>query len=351
MVLFVTGACPKYSECPYCTISPWRRNRDVIYADEVEVKSDKDVLREARLIEAQGVGITGGEPSVVPGKVDHYLRLLKGEFGERFHAHLYTNGWGITEEVLARWVDAGLDEIRFHVWDEGGWQKIRLAVEFDLRVGAEMPAIPGSPWEDRLRDLALFLDSVGAEFMNLNELEFSEGNRRSLLAMGMRPRPDSEVAALGSREAARRVLEFIERETGIDGYFCPAQQKDHQMWMRWRRRAKNVAEPYESPEERGSLVYGVLRGNEEALSLALDLLRERGVPRDRILIKRGEIRVAPETLIDLAEELVSLGLEGELVEVAPLDDRMVLAEYPLAYVAKREREREREKEEGGGGGG
>ncbi len=307
----------------------------MIYADEVEVRSDEDVLREARLIEAQGVGITGGEPSVIPERVEHYLRVLKGEFGEGFHAHLYTNGWGITEEVLARWVDAGLDELRFHVWDETDWQTIKLAVEFDLRVGAEMPAIPGSPWEDRLRDLALFLDSVGAEFMNLNELEFTEGNRQSLLAMGMRPRPDSEVAALGSREAARRVLEFIERETGIEGYFCPAQQKDHQMWMRWRRRAKNVAEPYESPEERGSLVYGVLRGDEEALSRALDLLRERGVPKDRILITEREIRVAPEALMDLARELVSLGLDGELVESAPLDNRMVLAEYPLTYVARR----------------
>jgi len=335
MVLFVTGACPKYRECPYCTISPWRRNRDVVYADEVEVGSDEDVLREARLIEAEGVGITGGEPSVVPERVERYLRLLKGKFGAGFHAHLYTNGVGISGEVLARWADAGLDEIRFHVWDEEGWRKIELAVDLGLRVGAEMPAIPGFPWEDRLKDLALYLDSVGADFLNLNELEFTEGNRKSLLGMGFRPRPDSEVAAAGSREAARRVLEFLEEETGIAGYFCPADQKDHQMWMRWRRRARNVARPYESPEERGSLVYGVLRGDEGALSRALEIMRERGVPGERIAVAPGEIRVAPEALMDLAMEFRSLGLDGGLVEVAPLDDRMVLAEYPLDYVAER----------------
>ncbi len=340
MVLFVTGLCQKYQECPYCTITPWKRERDIVMADEVLVSSDDDVIREARLIEALGAGITGGEPSLFPERVEKFVRLLKSEFGADFHIHLYTNSLGVSEATLAMWADAGLDEIRFHCWDEKGWEKIRLAVDYGFRVGAEMPSIPGSPWENRLKDLALFLDRVGAEFLNLNELEFTEGNRKNLLEMGFRPRPDSEVAAQGSSEAARRVLEFLERETSIWGYFCPAAQKDYQMWMRWKRRAKNVAKPYESVDESGSLVYGVLKGDSEAISKALDLLLERGVPPERISVEEGEVRVAPEAVMDLAELLLEIGVEGGLVEVAPLDERLVLAEYPLEYLTKRSGKRE-----------
>ena len=335
MVLFVTGLCPKYNDCPYCTIAPWKRGKDIVLADEVIVGSDDDILREARLVDAMGAGITGGEPSLVPERVEKFVRLLKEEFGSNFHIHLYTNSVGVDEDTLAMWSEAGLDEIRFHCWNEEGWSKIELAVDYGFRVGAEMPAVPGSPWEDRLKDLALFLDRVGAEFLNLNELEFTEGNRKNLLEMGFRPRPDSEVAAQGSAEAARRVLEFLEEQTSLWGYFCPAAQKDYQMWMRWKRRAKNVARPYESIDESGSLVYGVLRGDSDAISRAIDLLLEEGVPPERISVEKGEVRVAPEAVMDLADLLVKIGVEGGLVEVAPLDERLVLAEYPLEYLTKR----------------
>ena len=57
LVLFITGICPRYGECFYCTIGPGRRGRDIVLADEIEVRSDDDVLWEARAIGAEGAGI------------------------------------------------------------------------------------------------------------------------------------------------------------------------------------------------------------------------------------------------------------------------------------------------------
>jgi len=62
---------------------------------------------------ALGTSITGGEPQEAMAKTCRYLELLKDEFGEDHHTHLYT---GITggRENMRRLSEAGLDEIRFH---------------------------------------------------------------------------------------------------------------------------------------------------------------------------------------------------------------------------------------------
>ena len=83
------------------------------YANEKLVLSDEDVLAEVRAIGASGTGITGGDPLGVIDRTEHYVRLLKSEFGPSHHIHLYTHEPNAAKlERLAR---AGLDEFRLHI--------------------------------------------------------------------------------------------------------------------------------------------------------------------------------------------------------------------------------------------
>ncbi len=111
MVLFVTGLCQR--DCFFCPLSEDRKNRDVIFANERAVYSDADVLEEARSMDAEGTGITGGEPLLELKKTVHYIRLLKEEFGKTHHIHLYTST-APNDSYLKELAEAGLDEIRFH---------------------------------------------------------------------------------------------------------------------------------------------------------------------------------------------------------------------------------------------
>ncbi len=326
LVLFITGECPLYETCPYCTISEWRRNRDVIFANERMISSEEEILQEAQLMRALGAGITGGEPSLKAERAAKYAKLLKERFGPEFHIHLYTNSLGINEKTLKVLREGGVDEIRFHTWDKRNWDKMKLALDYGFVVGAEMPSIPGKQWENRLRELVLFLDKIGAEFINLNELEFTPSNRERLLSMGFRPRPDSDVAVDGSRESAKKILEFLEKETSISGYFCPAAQKEYQVRMRWMRRAENVALSYETPTDEGTLVYGEIVGPEHLL---------RRLKFRRGILLGEKLLVDADEFVNRAEEVWKMGLSGRLVEVMPTDDRTVLSSYPLDFFIRR----------------
>ena len=112
MVLFVYGYCDQ-RDCFYCPLGENRKNVTQVYANEREVECDQDVLDEARRMDALGSSITGGEPQEVLDRTCRYVSLLKEEFGDDHHTHLYT---GITggRENMRRLADAGLDEIRFH---------------------------------------------------------------------------------------------------------------------------------------------------------------------------------------------------------------------------------------------
>ncbi len=326
LVLFVTGKCPLYERCPYCTISNWRRNKNLVMVDENPVRKEEDIIREAELISALGAGITGGEPSLVLHKVAHYIELLKDRFGKGFHIHMYTNAWKINESSLKMLIKAGLDEIRFHVWDKRLWKKVKMALDMGFYVGAEMPSIPGKKWIRSLKELASYLDKIDASFMNLNELEFTPSNRKRLLSMGFRPKPDSEVAVLESREAAIDVLRFIEKETSIMGYFCPALQKEYQVRMRWTRRSGNVAREYEIPTDEGTLIYGEVQGPKETL---MYLYTEYGG-----ILREEKLLIDAYKFQEIAEEIKDLGLIGRLVEVIPTDNRKVLQVFPLDFVLR-----------------
>ncbi|WP_297481296.1 radical SAM protein [Thermococcus sp.] len=333
LVLFTTGVCPR--DCFYCPLSQWRRE-DVVYANERPVKSVDDIIEEAIIQEAKGAGVTGGDPMARLNRTVEYIKALKEAFGEDFHVHLYTTGALATKKNLEKLYDAGLDEIRFHpdLFNPNSRlfkveiENIKNAFDFDWDVGGEIPSIPGQ--FERMKWYAEFLDDLGAKFLNVNELEFSETNLRNLLDRGYGPISDESSAIKGSLEQGLKLLEWGEKNTSLSYHLCTAKLKDAvQLRNRLKRMAKNVARPYMEVTEDGTLRFGIAEYGD--LDELYDLLvNEAEVPAEWLHVNRekGRIEMPEEVAIELAEVI-----EGDvrffIVEEYPTFDRIEVERIPL----------------------
>ncbi len=257
VVLFITGLCGQ--RCHYCPISEKKFGKDVIYANEWKIESDKDLLEEIRLTEAKGAGITGGDPLVKIDKTCRHIKFLKDNMGERFHIHLYTPLKLADKKNLKKLYDAGLDEIRFHpdIDDEKRWDKIENATKHGWDVGIEIPCIP----EKRERIMKLIEQFAGKiKFVNLNELEFSDTEVKHYNLEGQQRKDSRSYATAGSEELAKDIIKAVEKK-GLDlsVYYCSAMLKDRtQMGNRIKKRAKQVTKPYDIVTKEGMLIRGVL---------------------------------------------------------------------------------------------
>ncbi|AGB04190.1 hypothetical protein AciM339_0294 [Aciduliprofundum sp. MAR08-339] len=326
MVLFVTGIC--HAGCFYCPLSTGKMNRDVIFADEMPVHSDEDVLLEARLIDAKGTGITGGDPMEVVDRVVHCIHLLKENFGKEHHIHLYTASG--SKEKIEKLAFAGLDEIRFHpppqLWDrlQGSIYEKRIdwAINTGIDVGIEVPVLPDM--REALISLVKFANDKGI-FVNLNELEFSETNYLELNARGYVPKNDVSSAVKGSEELA---YEIVRMDWDIVVHYCSSSFKDGvQMRRRLMRRARNIKRDYEELTEDATLILGIIEG--ENLEEIYRFLRENfEVPENLMEInqKRNRLEISPYILEEIAPDIPWDAYE---VEEYPTWDRLQVEKIKL----------------------
>ena len=318
MVLFVTGLCSFH--CFYCPVSDEKMYRDVVFADEKRVASDADVLEEARAIRAKGAGITGGDPLEAVDRTCHYIRLLKHEFGPAFHTHLYT--MSTDPEKIRALADAGLDEIRFHV-PPGLWSRpqamgfpaaVRLAKGLGMTVGLEVPLIP-----EREADLVALIEWAESEhlaFVNLDEMEYSDANFARMRLRGYRVKHDLSYGVQGADGVALRLLERRWRTTV---HYCTSGYKDAwQLRTRIKRRAENVARPWDVVTDDGTLVKGIIEGD-GLDGLLRDLAKRHRVPRRLMGLDaaRKRIEIAPWVLEEIAPDL---GRPSFVVEEYPTAD-------------------------------
>jgi pyruvate formate-lyase activating enzyme-like uncharacterized protein len=257
MVLFVTGLCE--SSCYYCPLSPEKAGKDVVFADELPVSSEDDLLFEVDAIRGEGAGISGGDPLCTLDRTLKYIHLLKSKYGNDFHIHLYTSQTTVSHEDIAKLKKAGLDEIRFHP-QSMDWSGVERAIEAGLTVGLEVPAIPGKG--DHLKRIALRAQELGVSFLNINELEASESNFESLLSQGMRLTDMASASIDGSAATAKEVLEWsIKNLTRLSVHFCSARYKDAiQMRNRLERRLEETIREFEDRDDVDPLlVLGIIR--------------------------------------------------------------------------------------------
>ncbi len=257
-VLFITGKCDK--DCYYCPISEKRKDKDSMWINEKLVENDSDILEEIEKCRSRGVGITGGEPLLNIEKTAIYIRLLKKHFGKKFNIHLYTCRDNIKKEELKTLYDSGLDEIRFHSFTLN--KTIMTARELNWTVSVEIPVIPKKVKD--IIELIEQLDKENIDFINLNELEFSDTNAERMKEKGFELTDDELYSVKGSYETAIDIMENIKKPNHISIHFCTSDSKyKYQYWNRLKNRAKNIRKEYETVLENGLIRKGVIFKKED----------------------------------------------------------------------------------------
>ncbi len=294
LVFFVTGKCNK--SCYYCTISNNRWQKDEVTVNERPVRNDTDIIDEVKKCGSKGAGITGGEPLLVADRVVNYIRLLKKAFGKQFHIHLYTNGTLATAENLKKLNRAGLDELRIHMDRDAVKRALRLR---GWKVGMEVPCIPGK--EQEMYRLVDFLEDAGANFLNINELEFSERNVAPMEKLGLTLLTDSLTAVKGSEETAMKVLKYAEKKK-LPVHFCTAKLKlNYQLRNRLYNRAARVKRPFEVVTSDGFLLKGVIMT--ENIQEAVRSLKREGVVQFAIDSKKHRIEMSAKEAQKISKKL------------------------------------------------
>ena len=324
LVLFITGECS--FRCFYCPISSEKFGFDFSFANERPVHRFEDVLEEARVMRANGTGITGGDPLDKMERTLDWIRRLKEEFGADHHIHLYT-ATRLSPSQASSLAQAGLDELRIHVPVEWWARKddyiecLRGLEGIEMDIGVEMPAVPGRL--AALEALLLALPSPPVKFVNLNELEFSETNYDRMSVREHITKDDETHAAAESLETARAMLA---KPWPFTLHFCTSVYKDAgQLRRRMLRRAEGVMSDFQLLTEDGTLLFGVIEGLRPEIE---DALSNLNVPRKEWEWEesKGRMAVSPGRLEEIASRLP---FPKFIVEEYPTWDRLEVERAPL----------------------
>ena len=338
LVLFITGHC--HWMCDYCPLSENRREIDWMFANErrVEIGDWDSVIEEARAMNATGAGITGGDPVMARERVLEACKILKNEFGDDFHLHMYTS-IPFKAEWAKDFAEAGLDEIRFHFLDlesEKYTETMDACVESGMLTGVEIPCEPDK--ENELMELLETMRDMPVQFLNLNELEITVGNHDNMELRGFNLSDEITAGAAGSGELATRMRDRVmaasigaadpEDGTVREPYpyhlkFCTATYKDSgQLRRRFIRRGEHTISPHEILTEDGTLLFGAIDcAQEESDDWIDEIHSETGLPKRFMLYDSDNERI--ELPLSMAEELVGeIEAPISLVEVHPTHERL-----------------------------
>ncbi len=325
MVLLVTGKCE--GECWYCPLSEKKKGKSVVYADEKKIEDENEIIEEAKSIDATGTGITGGDP-LTTDRTSNYIELLKNEFGEDHHIHLYTQSTDI--DKIRELSEGGLDEIRFHPpvkkWrdvEKSEYYEIlqKIQESFDINVGLEIPSLPDH--EDETVHLLKEVKEV-VDFVNLNELEFSSTNSDELIDRGYEHKSDVSSAVKGSQEFA---IDLLEIDLDLSIHYCSLGFKDGvQLSNRIKRRAENVAKKSDIVTEEGTLIRGLIDSGNIIL---LAKLREKyDLDEDTLWHdEENENLVCPLPVLREISSEIDEDCYG--VEIYPTSDKLEVERWPL----------------------
>ena len=258
-VLFITGLCR--DKCWYCPVSRRKLGRDVIFVNEHRVNNLYTIVDEVYKSGSRGIGVTGGDPLIVIDRTCNIISLLKREFGEDFHIHLYTSGSRANKKVYECLESAGLDEIRFHVYKPSLIQKAVEALDYSFDVGIEVPFIPLDEYILFLKRLVRIADEEGIGFININEFEVSESNVYKVELHGLKP---TGLTVEGIHDKAIEFLEWARRNTRrVNIHYCIIEFKDKvQYRLRMMHRALNTLGLHEVPTRDGTVIsIELLSGN------------------------------------------------------------------------------------------
>ena len=335
MVILITGLCP--ANCFYCPLSIEKQNKDRIFADEWELDSENDVEKlflETKYIGAKGAGITGGDPLIVWQRTEKYIKILKEKFGKNFNIHLYTSGLKNIDKIK-NLVDVGLDEIRFHPdpkeWNDMKKSKIKDAIEnsidFNVKTAIEIPVLPDKVNE--IFNLISWADNKKIDYINLNELEFSETNAESLIFKKYDVKDDISSAVFGSEKTAYEILDkCLKSNFKIGIHYCSSSFKDGiQLKNRIFRRAKNIKKPYQEITEDGTLLFGIIESDNDISKIFSFLISAPNL-KDKIFLNNKKNRI--ETSLEIIKNFEkNKDYKCFIIEEYPTADALEVERIPL----------------------
>ncbi len=322
-VLFLNGLCQNPDHCYwYCPISEERKNKSLMFANEIQITTKEEILDEIYNTDALGMSITGGDPLFPPNieSTLEIIRFIKLKMGKKFHIHLYSNGINFDENLAVNLANAGLDEIRFNP-SRNNWNVIRLALKKGMKVGAEVPLIPQDKYLNDIEHLILFLDKIGADFINLNEFEYSESNCIHLKNRGFELKKETIASVKNSKEMAYELIKRISPKVSIKIHFCTSITKDYwQLSKRYYRRAKKIQKSYESISLEGLLIYSQIEGPLDDLNeLKEELLKMTNLKPKYFEIDNSVLKLPVNTALN--DEIIQLvnskGLKCYIQEITP----------------------------------
>ena len=328
LVLFISGKCSR--NCWYCSLSEKRKNKDIIWANEREIRNTKELIKEAEESNAKGAGITGGDPLVVFRRTFKFAKALKKRFGDKFHIHIYLPP-NLVDEKKIRKLDKVIDEVRFHPsflinpnkeLMEKEIDKIKMASLIFGRknIGIELPMIPEKK-KDILKFILRVKDFIG--FVNLNEFEISETNDKIVVKKYKLNRDTYTIKY--SLSAGRWLLNKL-KKLKLKVHLCTAFTKNCYQYEN-RLKLHNIL-PYGNKSKDGTVVYLALYfkdiGDKKKLMSKLKKGFYVDEKRERFLLS-----------MDLAVELIEQGCKVARVEEHPTFDASVMEFW---YLSKRDLE-------------
>ena len=208
---------------------------------------------------------------------------------------------------------------------------LEAAPAWGIRRGVEIPVLPEK--EAELRRLLVALDEIGVDFVNLNELEFSETNEDKLHERSYELDPRNGWGVRGSRAVAERIVR--ESRLRVPVHYCSSRFKDGvQLKQRLLRRAARTAPSFARVTDEGTMVLGIVEvpATRPLAPYATRLSTLARIARSdyRIDFDRRRVELSADRLRRVARRLREPAFE---VEVYPTADALEVERTPLNTAA------------------
>lgn len=269
--LFINGRCNR--SCFYCPTS--QDEIGLPTTNNVTFRSPADYVAYLEQFNFRGMSLSGGEPTLTPGRCLAFMTAAKRKLGTALHSWLYTNGSLINEELLLKLRDAGLDEIRFDIGaHDYSLEKATLAVGIIPTVTVEIPAIP-EKFEVLKERLAQMAES-GIKHLNLHQLRLTNYNYNRLKGRPYTYLHGEKVTVLESELTALELIRYgLENKIALPINYCSFVYKHRYQRAAARGRGTELFQQgWEARTAAGYIRNLLLRGSAEHLQIQAERLKQ-----------------------------------------------------------------------------
>jgi len=306
--LFINGRCNR--SCVYCPTS--QDDIGLPTTNNVTFRSPADYVSYLEHFDFRGMSLSGGEPTLTPGRCLAFLRAAKRKLGQRLHSWMYTNGSLITKDLLLTLRDAGLDEIRFDIGAlDYSLEKAKMAVNIIPTVTVEIPALPEQI--DLLKGKLHEMADCGINHLNLHQLRLTSYNHRRLKGRPYTYLHGEKITVLESELTALELLRYgINEKIDLPVNYCSFVYKHRYQRAAARGRgAQFFSQGWEAKTRAGYLRNLQVQDTPEQIRTIVARLEDAGLSRDKWSSAR-----TGESLTFAAEAAPYIGSDTMKLEVS-----------------------------------